>query len=100
MARSALAAERLLLAMASLPLPTLDALRLALTFSGTATYVLTFDRRMREAALQSGLNVIDLGRRLSESDRRMVQRASVVVRRPGRRAGAPVVSQIPLSTSM
>lgn len=29
-------------------------------FSGVATHALTFDRRMREAALQSGLNVIDL----------------------------------------
>jgi predicted nucleic acid-binding protein len=54
-------AERLLLATASsLPLRTLDALHLALAFSGAATHVLTFDRRMREAAVQSGLNVIDL----------------------------------------
>jgi len=53
-------AERLLLATASLPLRTLDALHLALAFSGAATHVLTFDRRMREAALQSGLNVIDI----------------------------------------
>jgi hypothetical protein len=28
--------------------------------SGVATHVLTFDRRMREAAVQSGLNMIDL----------------------------------------
>ena len=53
-------AERLLLATALLPLRTLDALHLALAFSGAATHVLTFDRRMREAALQSGLNVIDI----------------------------------------
>jgi hypothetical protein len=31
-----------------------------LMISGLATHVLTFDRRMREAALQCGLNVIDL----------------------------------------
>ncbi len=53
-------AERLLLAAGSLPLRTLDALHLALAFSGAATHVLTFDRRMREAAVQCGLNVIDL----------------------------------------
>ena len=53
-------AERLLLTTDSVPLRTLDALHLALAFSGVATHVLTFDRRMREAALQSGLNVIDL----------------------------------------
>jgi hypothetical protein len=35
-------------------------LYLALAFSGDATHILTFDRRMREAALQSGLNVMDL----------------------------------------
>jgi uncharacterized protein len=54
------AAERLLLTTDSVPLRTLDALHLALAFSGAATHVLTFDRRMRAAALQSGLNVIDL----------------------------------------
>jgi uncharacterized protein len=53
-------AERLLLATATVPLRTVEALHLALAFSGAATHVLTFDRRMREAALQSGLNVIDL----------------------------------------
>jgi uncharacterized protein len=54
------AAERLLLATDSVPLRTLDALHVALAFSGSATHVLTFDRRMREAALQSGFSVIDL----------------------------------------
>jgi uncharacterized protein len=54
------AAERLLLATDSVHLRTLDALHLALAFSGAATHVLTFDRRMRDAAVQSGLNVIDL----------------------------------------
>jgi uncharacterized protein len=53
-------AERLLLATDSVHLRTLDALHLALAFSGAATHVVTFDRRMREAAVQSGLNVIDL----------------------------------------
>jgi predicted nucleic acid-binding protein len=52
-------AERLLLTT-SVPLRTLDALHLALAFSGAATHLLTFDSRMRDAALQSGLNVIDL----------------------------------------
>src|SRR5881227_3976502 len=52
-------AERLLLATDSLPLRTLDALHIALAFSGRATHVLTFDRRMREAAVQAGMNVID-----------------------------------------
>lgn len=53
-------AERLLLATESVHLRTLDALHVALALSGAATHVLTFDRRMREAALQSGLSVIDL----------------------------------------
>jgi predicted nucleic acid-binding protein len=52
-------AEHLLLTTA-VPLRTLDALHLALAFSGAATHLLTFDRRMREAAVQSGMNVIDL----------------------------------------
>jgi predicted nucleic acid-binding protein len=42
------------------PLRTLDALHVALALSGAATHVLTFDRRMREAALQSGLSVVNL----------------------------------------
>jgi hypothetical protein len=54
------AAERLLLATDSLPLRTLDALHIALAFSGAASHVLTFDRRMGEAAAQAGLNVIEL----------------------------------------
>ena len=53
-------AERLLLAAESLPLRTLDALHIALAFSGAATHMLTFDRRMRDAALQVGLHVIDI----------------------------------------
>jgi len=53
-------AERLLLATDSLALRTLDALHMALAFSGRATHVLTFDRRMREAVVQAGMNVIDI----------------------------------------
>ncbi len=53
-------AERLLLATTSPPLRTLDALHLALAFSGAATHVVTFDHRIRAAASQSGLGVIDL----------------------------------------
>ena len=53
-------AERLLLTTASMSMRTLDALHLALAFSGAATHVLTFDHRMREAAVQSGLTVIEL----------------------------------------
>jgi predicted nucleic acid-binding protein len=52
------AAERLLLST-STPLRILDALHLALAFSGTATQILTFDVRMRDAAIQAGLNAID-----------------------------------------
>jgi uncharacterized protein len=54
------AAERLLLGAESVHLRTLDALHLALALSGGASHVLTFDRRMREAALQSGLHVIEI----------------------------------------
>ena len=53
-------AEFLLLATDSVSLRTLDALHIALARSGSATHVLTFDRRMQEAAEQAGLIVIDL----------------------------------------
>jgi predicted nucleic acid-binding protein len=53
-------AEQLLLRAESVPLRTLDALHIALAFSGAATHILTFDRRMREAAVQTGLNAIEL----------------------------------------
>ncbi len=53
-------AERLLLGTDSVHLRTLDALHIALAFSGAASHVLTFDRRMAEAAAQTGLNVIEL----------------------------------------
>lgn len=53
-------AERLLFTTDSVPLRTLDALHIALAFSGAVNYVLTFDRRMGEAAAQTGLSVIEL----------------------------------------
>jgi hypothetical protein len=53
-------AERLLFATDSLPLRTLDALHIALAVSGAASHIVTFDRRMREASAQAGLNVIEL----------------------------------------
>ena len=52
-------AERLLLATA-VPLRTLDALHLALAFSGGATHVLTFDNRMRDAGVHHGLTAVEL----------------------------------------
>ena len=68
-------AERPLLATDSLPLRTLDALHIALAFSGRATHVLTFDRRMREAAVQAGVNVIDI----SAQDAIVLHRSAVVL---------------------
>lgn len=53
-------AERLLLDCGSLPLRTLDALHVALALSGAATHIVTFDRRMGEAAVQAGLSVIEI----------------------------------------
>lgn len=53
-------AEHLLLTTDSVPLRTLDALHIALALSGAARHVLTFDRHMREVAVQTGLNVIEL----------------------------------------
>lgn len=51
-------AERLLLGVESLR--TLDALHVALALSGPVSYVLTYDARMRAAALHAGLKVIEL----------------------------------------
>ena len=51
-------AERLLLGTDSPGLRTLDALHIALALAHAATHVLTFDRRMREAASQAGLKTI------------------------------------------
>jgi predicted nucleic acid-binding protein len=53
-------AERLLMSTDSPMLRALDALHLALATSGAATHLLTFDRRMREAALKAGLQVVEL----------------------------------------
>jgi predicted nucleic acid-binding protein len=53
-------AERLLFATDAMLLRTLDALHIALALSGAAQHILTFDRRMREAALHIGLNTIEL----------------------------------------
>jgi predicted nucleic acid-binding protein len=53
-------AERLTLATTAVPLRTTDPTHLALAFSGAATHPLTFDTRLRDAALLSGLNAIDI----------------------------------------
>ncbi len=53
-------AERLLLGSESVAMRTLDALHIALALSAAATHVVTFDRRMREAALQAGLRVAEI----------------------------------------
>jgi predicted nucleic acid-binding protein len=50
-------AERLLLAAESAPLRAADALHLALAISGEAASVLTYDRRMADAARSVGLAV-------------------------------------------
>jgi uncharacterized protein len=49
-------AERLLFAVETVPLRTLDALHVALALSASATHVVTFDLRMREAAALVGLH--------------------------------------------
>ena len=51
-------AERLLLSTDSPALRTLDALHVALAISGAATYVVTYDVRMRTAAAYAGLKVV------------------------------------------
>jgi predicted nucleic acid-binding protein len=51
-------AERLLFATDVVALRTLDALHIALALSGTATHMVTIDRRMTEAARQARLRVI------------------------------------------
>lgn len=54
------AAERLLLSSQSIPFRTLDALHIALAVSGEAKYLITFDRRMSEAAAINGLRTVKL----------------------------------------
>ena len=53
-------AERLLFALESLPLRTLDALHIAVALCASATYIATYDARMREAATRAGLRVIEV----------------------------------------
>ena len=53
-------AERLLLNVQSVPLRTLDALHVALALHGSATYIVTFDSRMRAVALHAGLKAVDV----------------------------------------
>jgi predicted nucleic acid-binding protein len=53
-------AERLLFQIESVALRTLDALHVAAARLGSATYVVTFDARMRAAALHAGLKTLDL----------------------------------------
>ena len=53
-------AEHLLLAVDSLRLRSLDALHIALALSAGATCIVTFDRRMQDAASQVGLHIIEL----------------------------------------
>jgi predicted nucleic acid-binding protein len=52
------AAEQLLLATKSSTLRTLDALHIALASSGGVKFLITFDTRMSEAAVQHGLGTI------------------------------------------
>jgi predicted nucleic acid-binding protein len=53
-------AESLLFQVESVALRTLDALHVALALHGSATYIVTFDVRMRAAALHAGLKAVDL----------------------------------------
>lgn len=53
-------AERLLFQTDSVALRTLDALHVALALLSAATHVVTYDARMRSAALQAGLRTLDL----------------------------------------
>ncbi len=53
-------AERLLFQLDSVAMRTLDALHVALALLNAATHVVTFDTRMRAAALQAGLRTLDL----------------------------------------
>ena len=52
-------AERLLLHVESVALRTLDALHVALAQQGSATNIITYDARMRAAAMHAGLKVVD-----------------------------------------
>ena len=52
-------AERLLFNIESVALRTLDALHVAVALLGSATHVVTYDARMRAAALHAGLKTLD-----------------------------------------
>ncbi len=51
-------AEHLLLTVESVALRTIDALHVALALQGSASYVVTFDARMRDVALHAGLKAV------------------------------------------
>jgi hypothetical protein len=53
-------AERLVFQIESVALRTLDALHLSVALLGLATHVVTYDARMRTAALQVGLKALDI----------------------------------------
>jgi predicted nucleic acid-binding protein len=53
-------AERLLFQIESVALRTLDALHVAVALLGSATHVVTYDARMRTAALHAGLKTLHL----------------------------------------
>jgi uncharacterized protein len=53
-------AERLMFHIESVALRTLDALHVALALLGSATHVVTYDARMRAAALYAGLKAVDV----------------------------------------
>lgn len=53
-------AERLLFHVESVALRTLDALHVAVALLGSATHVVTYDVRMRNASLHAGLKTLDL----------------------------------------
>jgi predicted nucleic acid-binding protein len=53
-------AERLLFHIESVALRTLDALHVAVAQLGSATHVVTYDARMRAAAMLAGLKTLDL----------------------------------------
>jgi predicted nucleic acid-binding protein len=53
-------AERLLFTIESVALRTLDALHVAAALLGSATHLVTYDARLRAAALHAGLKTVDL----------------------------------------
>ena len=53
-------AERLMFQIESVALRTLDALHVAVALLGLATHVVTYDARMRSAAMQAGLKALNI----------------------------------------